>query len=97
MTTQHELMSELPVSEETATVNRKRRQSSVEIRDSPKIAKTCASPTSTITSLTQAQELPTQQVKDTPLTQEEKDINLNVEGKLTIYYSEILFNKTVYS
>lgn len=60
LSTQHELMKELPAVEETATGSRRRRRSSVEYSDSPKVAKT-----STITSATANQDLPANLTQDT--------------------------------
>lgn len=60
LSTQHELMKELPAAEETATVSRRRRRSSVEYSDSLKVAKT-----STITSATANQDSPANLTKDT--------------------------------
>lgn len=65
LSTQHELMKELPAAEETATLSRRRRRSSVEHSDCLKVAKT-----STITSASATQDSPANLAEDTMLLSE---------------------------
>lgn len=81
LSTQHELMKELPAAEETATVSRRRRRSSVEYSDSPKVAKT-----STITSATANQDLPANLTEDTISPSEKQPVESFDESMLAFNF-----------